>query len=113
MQQNYVDYLDEFKNNVAKNITRNREAKNWSMRQLADLAGVSPESLSNIESAKVTISGASLCKIAFALGIRPNELLEDSDRLDFIDNIRIFLNNLDEKDKNTINNYWTRLINKI
>ena len=61
-------------NDLAKNINRLRNLKNWSQQQLADFADVSLQTIFRAESKNIVPRGENLKKIANALGVTESEL---------------------------------------
>lgn len=55
-----------------------RQAKGWTAQQLADAIGASQGAVSRLESGKMKLSLPWLERIAFALGVRVVDLLDDS-----------------------------------
>lgn len=98
MDKNYDVFLDSFRKNVADNVRRHRLHRNWTIKHLADLCETKPESISKVENARVTITGHTLCKIAYSFGLKPEVLIESPDKIDFYGNILNYLNNLSEDD---------------
>lgn len=76
MEKNNVEALLK---QIGSNIKVLRKQKNprWTQEDLAELAGISPKHLSDIERGKYNVSIAYLCKIANALEVPYKELLVD------------------------------------
>src|SRR4028118_184793 len=61
---------------VGRNLTVIREKRMWTQAQLADEAGVSPTTVSGIESGRISRPHfGTLRKLAEALGVEPERLL--------------------------------------
>jgi transcriptional regulator with XRE-family HTH domain len=61
---------------VAERIRYYRRLKRWDQRELSARAGMSVHSLSFLERGKSAMTVRSLVRIALALGVRPQELLQ-------------------------------------
>lgn len=57
-------------------LTKMREQRNLSVRELALLSGVDPRQLARIEAGDVNIQFTTILALARGLGITPQELLE-------------------------------------
>jgi transcriptional regulator with XRE-family HTH domain len=64
------------RNAAGRNLTMIRERRMWTQARLADVAGVSPTTVSGIESGRILRPHfGTLRKLARALGVEPEELL--------------------------------------
>lgn len=78
----YNDPLQErigfdFYCDVAKNIVNGRKDKNWTQKDLANATGIKESRLANIEALKIRISLDDIEKIAKALEVTVNRLIDD------------------------------------
>ncbi|MBQ6638823.1 MAG: helix-turn-helix transcriptional regulator [Lachnospiraceae bacterium] len=69
--------------NIGKNIKKERNAKNWSQRQLGEASGIANTVISSFENGK-TPGLASIVKIADSLGISIDQLIYGDDSESFI-----------------------------
>lgn len=63
----------------AANLRRLRHAKRLTQEQLAEAAGLDRSFVSLIENARANVSLDSMCRIAAAVGVRPDQLLQPVD----------------------------------
>lgn len=61
----------------ANKLRELREERFLSHRELANLAGVSPTTIHNLEAGRTEAQRRTIRKLAAALGVEPRELLED------------------------------------
>lgn len=60
---------------IAQGLRRLRQARGWSLEELAAQSGVSRASLSRLENAEVSATATVLCKLASAFGLTASRLL--------------------------------------
>jgi transcriptional regulator with XRE-family HTH domain len=63
----------------ATNLRRLRRATHLTQEQLAEAAGLDRSFVSLIENARANVSLDNMCRIAAAVGVRPDELLRPTD----------------------------------
>src|SRR5262245_10881067 len=72
---------DEAKN-MKNRIRHFRRKQNFTLKDLADAVGTTPQTISRLETEVMTLSADWLERLAQALGVHPTELLEAPDRPD-------------------------------
>lgn len=67
---------DEFGKMIGLIIARRRNEKGWSQNHLADIAGLNPKTVNNIENGKIYPSKGCIIKLSDAFGCTPSELFQ-------------------------------------
>ena len=63
---------------VGRNVRRFRREKGWTQEVLAEVAGVSQQSISDLENGKSNPTILTLHELAQGLGVRPMDLLDET-----------------------------------
>ena len=72
----YNGIMDATMTRVGEKVRKLRKARRWSQQELGDRAGVTAQTVWNLETGRHVPETATLLKIARALGVPLSELLE-------------------------------------
>lgn len=79
MQENFDKYLQNKLITISENVKKFRENKNLSQEALAEIVDCSREFINRVENRKEDLSLKLLLRLAFELGIEPENFLKPID----------------------------------
>jgi electron transfer flavoprotein alpha subunit len=80
-----VDKTDAAENGFGEKICKLRESHNWSIEELADQTGQTPEAIDKFERNQSTPSVSFLLRLSKALGVDPGTFLSEDEKADILD----------------------------
>ncbi len=75
----FIDYFNKHLDIIAINVKKYRLKSGMKKNELAEKAGINSDSVSKIEDAETAMELETLCRLAYALKVRPTQLLRDGD----------------------------------